>query len=99
MQELLPGRTERESHDYLKDHGHRIAAALAYHDLGRRIETDETFPLPDGSEAVIAQAAAAKYDAHAARQAAAEAYAAASLARLHAEVDETITAMTPGRAA
>ena len=97
--QTLPGRTEHETHEYLRDHGHRITAALAYRYLASRIETDDDYPLPDGSEAVIAEAAATMRDVHAARQASAEAYAAASLTRLHAAVAETITAMTPGRAA
>lgn len=57
--ENLPGRTEWESHQYLRDHGHRVAAAQAYRYLASRIETDDTYPLPEGSEAVIAAAAAA----------------------------------------
>ena len=97
--ETLPGKTDHETHEYLRDHGHRIAAAMAYQDTGRRILADDDYPLPEGHEAVIAEATAAMREAHARRNADHEAYAAASLARLHAEVDETITAMTPERAA
>ena len=84
----LPGRTDWESSQYLKDHGHRVAAAQAYRYIGRLIETDPAFPLPDDSEAVIALAAAAMKDIHTRRSASAEAYAAEGLARIHAAVAE-----------
>ena len=98
-EQTLPGRTGHETHEYLRDHGHRIAAAMAYQDTGRRILTDDDYPLPEGHEAVIAEAHDAMREAHARRNADHEAYAAASLARLHAEVVETIAAMTPRSAA
>ena len=79
----LPWRTERETHEYLRDRGHRIAAAQAFRYLGRLIETDDDYPLPDGAEAVIAMAAAAM----------------ASLDRLHAAVDVAVAAMQPASAA
>ena len=93
-EQSLPGKTDRETHEYLRDHGHRITAALAYHYIARRIETDETFPLPPGSEAVIAAAASAMHDVHVARQASAEAYVAAQLAAMH-----TAVAAMPSRSA
>ena len=52
----LPGRTERETREYRRDHGHRIAAAQAFLYVGRAIETDASFPLPPDAEAVIALA-------------------------------------------
>src|ERR1035441_5528520 len=42
----LPGKTAWESQQYRRDHGHRVAAAQAYRYLARRIETDESYPLP-----------------------------------------------------
>ena len=59
MESNLPGKTEWESKQYRKDRGHRVAAAQAYRYLAQRIEIDEDFPLPAGSEAVITAAAAA----------------------------------------
>ena len=82
----LPGKTEHETHEYLRDHGHRIAVAEAHDYLCRRIKTDENFPLPEGSEAVVAAAAGAMDDVHAARQAGAEAYVAAQLEAIHSAV-------------
>ena len=69
----LPGKTGRETHEYLRDHGHRIAAAQAYRYIAKRIETDDTYPLPPGSETVIARAAAAMQSLAAIREAVAEA--------------------------
>ena len=66
----LPGRTDWESQQYRRDHGHRVAAAQAYHYLGRLIETDDSFPLPEDSEAVVTAAAAAMQAYAAARMAA-----------------------------
>ena len=83
----LPGRTDWESQQYRRDHGHRVAAAQAYHYLGRLIETDDSFPLPEGSEAVITAAAAAM-----------QAYAAARMAAIEAAAAETCAAIT-GRSA
>ena len=71
----LPGRTSRETREYLQDHGHRVAAAQAYRYLGRLIATDDTYPLPPGSEDVIALAATAMQDVHDRRTASLEAYA------------------------
>jgi hypothetical protein len=71
----LPGKTEWETQQYRADRGHHVAAAQAYAYLGRRLETDPAFPLPDGAEAVIAQAAAAMQAVAAAREADSEAYA------------------------
>ena len=82
----LPGRTDWETQQYLRDHGHRVAAAQAYRYLARRIETDPTYPLPEGSEAVIAHAAAAMQDVHATRTADAEAYVAKRLAAIYADL-------------
>ena len=79
----LPWRTERETREYLRDHGHRVAAVYAYRYIAKRLETDDSYPLPDGAEAVIAAAAAAM----------------ASLDRLHAGVAETVAAMQPASAA
>ncbi len=79
----LPWRTGRETREYLKDHGHRVAAIHAYRYIAKRLETDDSDPLPDGAEAVIAAAAAAMQ----------------SLAELHAAVDETVAAMEPRSAA
>ena len=92
---ILPGKTEWETREYLRDHGHRIAAAQAYGYLGHLIETSPGFPLPAGAEEVIAAAAAAMEGIASARRNAAE----ASLARIHAAVDETVTAMQPERGA
>ena len=85
----LPGRTDWESREYRRDHGHRVAAAEAYAYLGRLIETDPTYPLPRGAEEVIAAASAAMAGMANARRNAAE----ASLARLHGGLDETKAAM------
>ena len=41
----LPGRTRWETHEYLRDHGHRVAAAQAYRYLAKRIEADPDYPL------------------------------------------------------
>ena len=90
----LPGKTEHETHEYLRDHGHRIAVAEAHAYLACMIKADETFPLPPGSEAVIAAAASAMHDVHVARQASAEAYVAAQLAAMH-----TAVAAMPSRSA
>jgi hypothetical protein len=79
----LPGRTEWESREYLKDHGHRIAVVMAYRYIAKRIETDPDFPLPLDAEAVIARAAAAMQ----------------SLAALREGIAGTITAMQVGSAA
>jgi len=79
----LPWRTEWETRQCLQGRGHRVAAAQAYRYIARRLETDDTYPLPDGAETVIAMAAAAMQ----------------SLARLHAGVAETVAAMQPGAAA
>ena len=82
----LPGKTGHETHEYLRDHGHRITAAQAYRYIWRRIETDPNFPLPDGCEAVIALAAAATQDAHTARTADAEAYVVARREAIYADL-------------
>ena len=82
----LPGKTEAETRQYLRDHGCRVAAAQAYRYLGRLIETDDTYPLPPGSEAVIALAATAMQDVHARRTASLEAYVAGRVAAIHAAV-------------
>ena len=86
--ETLPGKTEHETHEYLRDHGHRIATAMAYQDLGRRILADPDFPLPEGHKAVIALAATAEQEAHVKRQASAEAYVARHRAALYAGLNE-----------
>jgi len=72
MGENLPGRTDWETRQYLKDHGHRVAAAQAYRYLASRIETDDDYPLPAGSEAVIARAEAAMQSVAAIREVARE---------------------------
>ena len=82
----LPGKTERETHDYLQDRGHRIAAAQAYHYLARIIETHDDYPLPAGTAAVIAHAAAAMRDVHATRTADAEAYVARRRDAIYADL-------------
>lgn len=79
----LPWRTERETREYLKDHGHRVAAIHAYRYIAKRLETDPSYPLPPGAETVIAMAAAAMQ----------------SLDRLHAAVDVAVAAMQPASAA
>ena len=58
----LPGRTDWETREYRKDHGHRVAAAQAYRYIGRCIETDDSYLLPPDCEAVIALAAASMRD-------------------------------------
>ena len=92
---ILPGRTEWETREYFRDHGHRIAAAQAYGYLGHLIETNPGFPLPAGAEEVIAAAAAAMDGIASARRNAAE----ASLAKLHAAVDQTVADMDSRSAA
>ena len=72
----LPGKTGWETHQYLRDHGYRVAAAQAYRYLAQRIETDDTYPIPPGSETIIAHAAAAMQSLAAIREAVAEARAA-----------------------
>ena len=79
----LPGRTERETREYLKDYGHRVAVIEAHRYIAARLETDPDYPLPEDSGAVIARAAAAMQ----------------ALDRLHGEVAGTVAAMQPGRAA
>ena len=79
----LPWRTGRETREYLKDHGHRVAAIHAYRYIAKRLETDPSYPLPPGAETVIAMAAAAMQ----------------SLDRLHAAVDVAVAAMQPASAA
>ena len=82
----LPGRTSRETREYLQDHGHRVAAAQAYRYLGRLIESDDTYPLPPGSEDIIALAAKAMEDVLASRTASAEAYVHGRIAAIHADL-------------
>ena len=95
----LPGRTDWESQQYRRDHGHRVAAAQAYHYLGRLIETDDDYPLPAGTDDIILTAAGAMRDISAARQASAEAYAHERLAANRAAVAGTVAAMQAGSAA
>ena len=83
----LPGRTDWESREYRKDHGHRVAAAQAYLYIGRAIETDPDYPLPPDAEAVIALA----YEAM-------QAYAAGRRDAIKAAAAETSAAIT-GRSA
>ena len=78
----LPGKTEWETRQYFADHGHHVAAAQAYLYIGRRLETDPAYPLPDGTEAVIALAAADMQDVAAAREADSLAWAARRRAAL-----------------
>jgi hypothetical protein len=86
--ETLPGRTDHETAEYRRDRGHHVAAAMAYQAVGRRLLTDPDFPLPPGSDAVIAIAAAAEQEAYVKRQADHEAYAARRLGALYASLDE-----------
>ena len=51
------------------------------------IETDDGYPLPDGCDDIIAAAATAMRDAHAARTATAEAYVAARREAIYASLD------------
>ena len=100
--DTLPGKTEHETHEYRRDRGHRIAAAQAYRYIARLIETSDDYPLPAGSEAVIAHAAAAMRDVHATRTADAEAYAAGRLAAIYGDLAAyraEIDAMQTGSAA
>ena len=53
-------------------------SSVSYRYLAKRIETDDTYPLPEGSEVVIARAAAAMQSLAAIREALLEARAAAS---------------------
>ena len=99
MSENLPGRTERESREYLKDRGHRVAAAQAYAYIGRLIGTDDSYPLPDGCDDIILAAATAMRDIAARRLASAEAYAHERLAVNRAAVAVTVAAMQPASAA
>jgi len=95
MNENLPGKTDWETHEYLRDRGHRVAAAQAYRYLARRIETDDSYPLPPGSEAAIALAAETMADVLADPSASTVAYAARRVAAIHAAV----AAMQPRSAA
>ena len=95
----LPGRTERETSEYHRDRGRRVTAAQAYHYIGRLIETDDDYPLPDGAAAVIAAAAAAMQDIAARREASAEAYAAERREAIRAAATETHAAIFAGSAA
>jgi hypothetical protein len=95
MENLFPGKTAAETQQYLADHGHRVAAAQAYRYLGRLIETDPAYPLPQGTEDVIATAATAMQDVYDRRMANLDAYVAARKAALHAAVAE----MQPRRSA
>ena len=72
MDSTIPGRTEWESRQYLLDHGHRVAVAQAHRYIASQIEADENYPLPDGSDALVAEAAAALARRLAIRDAAAE---------------------------
>ena len=96
---ILPGKTERETHRYYADRGHHVAAAQAYSYIGHLLETDDDYPLPEGSEAVIALAAAAMQAVHARRMASAEAYAAERRAAIQASSDEVYAATQPKRSA
>ncbi len=95
----LPGRTEWESNEWRRDRGHRVAVIEAYRYLAIRTETDPSFPLPDNADALIASAAAAMQDISATRTADAEAYAARSLANIHAAVAEVHAEIYPRSAA
>ena len=75
MYEILPGRTDWETREYLKDRGHRVAAIQAYRYIASRLETDDTYPLPPGSDALIARASAAMQSLAKLREAADEVYA------------------------
>ena len=92
---VIPGKTPWESREYLRDHGHRIAAAQAYAYLGHLIETDPSYPLPVGAKEVVAAAAAAMEGMANARRNAAE----ASLAKIHAAADEVYAVTQPKRSA
>jgi hypothetical protein len=98
-QPTLPGRTEVETLRCLQDRGHRIAVAQAMAYVGRVIETDDDFPLPPGSDAIVALAAATMKDMAARRQARAEAYAHERLAAMHAAAGEVYAATQPNGAA
>ena len=75
MDENLPGKTDWETRQYRKDHGHRVAVAQAHRYLASRIEADDDYPLPPGSDAVVARAAAAMESLAKLREAAHEVYA------------------------
>ena len=53
---LLPGRTEWETREYLKDHGHRAAVAQAHRHFADMLEADEDCPVPPGNDIVVAAA-------------------------------------------
>ena len=95
---ILPGKTVRETHQYRADRGHHIAAAQAYSYIGHLLETDDDYPLPEGSEAVIALAAAAMQAVHARRMASVAAYAAERRAAIQAASDEVYAATQPRKA-
>jgi hypothetical protein len=95
----LPWRTERETRQCLQDQGHRIAAIQAFAYLGRVIETDPDFPLPPGTEDMIALAAATMADIAARRQARAEAYALERRAAIQRAAGEVCAATHPRSAA
>jgi hypothetical protein len=86
--ETLPGKTEHETADYRRDHGHHIAAAEAYRYMWRLLESNPGFPLPPSAETVIAEAHDAMQAVHVRRQADHEAYAARRLGALYASLDE-----------
>ena len=100
MDENLPGRTGRETQQYRADRGHHVAAAQAYSYIGHLLETDDDYPLPEGSEDVIALAAAAMQAVHARRMASVAAYAAErAAAAIQAASDEVYAATQPNRSA
>ena len=86
--ETLPGKTEHETHEYRRDHGHHIAAAEAYRYMWRLLESDPAFPLPASAETVIAEAHDAMQAVHAARAADLEAHVARRREALYADLAE-----------
>ncbi len=51
---LLPGRTEWETREYFKDHGHRAAVAQAHRRFADLLDADEDCPVPPGNDIVVA---------------------------------------------
>src|SRR5437870_4204769 len=52
----LPGRTAWETHQYLKDYGHRAAVVAAHRAFADELEADENCPVPPGNDIVVATA-------------------------------------------
>lgn len=59
MEDILPGKTRWETHQYLKDQGHRAAVIAAHRAFADLLEADEDSPVPPGNDIVVAAAPSA----------------------------------------